>query len=558
MSNRGGSPKSKGRPSSSKPKSPGNDKDRIITTIASQLLHVPWKTQTVFSEKDPFNDQNILEGSLSKANECFGHVVITHVNQFPVDVLHVPTTPPIYDPHPSDLEKSNNWVQFPVSAKAFMSYKWNGSNLIAYKYRDASGGVFVTIRYKTHATLKDLGEFVKPLSSTLKALGLKPGEDLKNLNIGWIKLLLSSEDISAISLELAGSDEPHLVCHDFAIKLIPLMVIKTTGRVVPYELYYPDDPDIKVLANTPIIITEPTIHRSFGPIAFDRDAVINEANNFKAKALEINEKFRKEKNLKLGLYFNYFRVEGRVLYLLNEANEAISTFKIKPKDIAPAHWEVFDNLLQGKAYEALYKVYASGRKVKEETIKNEIDIDARGWNKFSKDIMAFVQDIPNTFEIDTTCPPKQRVLLLVGLPGSGKSTLANKLAEFGWFRVNQDELGHRKACENSTIQALKSGKSVIIDRCNFDYSQRSTWIKLSAKQNVKHISCIYLDIPPSLCKDRLSGRTDHPTIKEASVGHAVIDKFQDLLIPPSKFEGFVNVITVKTEQESNDVVSQLK
>ena len=60
---------------------------------------------------------------------------------------------------------------------------------------------------------------------------------------------------------------------------------------------------------------------------------------------------------------------------------------------------------------------------------------------------------------------------MVGIPGSGKSTIANELVKLGWDRVNQDEMKTRKVCETRMIQALEKGRSVVVDRCNFDIQQ---------------------------------------------------------------------------------------
>jgi len=62
----------------------------------------------------------------------------------------------------------------------------------------------------------------------------------------------------------------------------------------------------------------------------------------------------------------------------------------------------------------------------------------------------------------------------------GKSTFAKRFlkANPDFERVNQDELKTRKRCEAVAEAHLKEGKSVIVDRCNFDYQQRLTWIKL--------------------------------------------------------------------------------
>jgi hypothetical protein len=39
----------------------------------------------------------------------------------------------------------------------------------------------------------------------------------------------------------------------------------------------------------------------------------------------------------------------------------------------------------------------------------------------------------------------------------------------------------RKRCEAEAEIGLRRGKSVLVDRCNFDYQQRVTWIKLGTR-----------------------------------------------------------------------------
>merc|ERR1711959_579061 len=76
---------------------------------------------------------------------------------------------------------------------------------------------------------------------------------------------------------------------------------------------------------------------------------------------------------------------------------------------------------------------------------------------------------------DTT----QHLVVLVGLPGSGKSHAADLLVENGirWKRVCQDNLGNRGACVVDADHWLREGDSVVIDRVNFDKSQRSHFLK---------------------------------------------------------------------------------
>jgi hypothetical protein len=53
------------------------------------------------------------------------------------------------------------------------------------------------------------------------------------------------------------------------------------------------------------------------------------------------------------------------------------------------------------------------------------------------------------------------------------------------FQCNQDELGNRKMVEQMVGNHLRDKKNVIVDRCNFDYAQRHTWVKLASQYGVK-------------------------------------------------------------------------
>lgn len=72
------------------------------------------------------------------------------------------------------------------------------------------------------------------------------------------------------------------------------------------------------------------------------------------------------------------------------------------------------------------------------------------------------------------------LLILVGLVGSGKSTLAQSLStQLDWTRVCQDDLGDRRSCEGRVERALREGKDVVVDRVNFDATQRQHFLRLA-------------------------------------------------------------------------------
>ena len=77
----------------------------------------------------------------------------------------------------------------------------------------------------------------------------------------------------------------------------------------------------------------------------------------------------------------------------------------------------------------------------------------------------------------------QVVLVLVGLIGSGKVPLSTRHAYISYIllqstladalnptfvRCNQDDLGDRRAVERAVRESLRLGRSVCIDRANFD------------------------------------------------------------------------------------------
>lgn len=79
--------------------------------------------------------------------------------------------------------------------------------------------------------------------------------------------------------------------------------------------------------------------------------------------------------------------------------------------------------------------------------------------------------------------------------------------------------------------------------------QRHTWFRIASSFGVVHVKAIVLDIPPEICKQRLTTRTNHPTIKDAQEGAVIIDKFKSMMVPPAPFEGFEEIVVVKTEEE---------
>jgi predicted kinase len=129
------------------------------------------------------------------------------------------------------------------------------------------------------------------------------------------------------------------------------------------------------------------------------------------------------------------------------------------------------------------------------------------------------------------------MLMLVGIPGSGKSHFASQLEQAvpnKYVRVNQDTLGNRYRCEEMTRQVLARGICPIIDRCNFDESQRRYFLDIARNYNVP-VDCVVFDIPKEECVRRCETRRNHETISPGEARQVVEGMVRQFSAPVERF-----------------------
>jgi predicted kinase len=572
---------------------------------AARALHCNVPGIRYFSEVDPFSPENTISGFICKdEGEYFGSLFITRVNGVElakkVLIYGMPSVNNVFkangnnrnegargarndrqgdrassskasssapssdsnvasgsesDMNVSGGQSSSPWAQLEPTSRIFIANKWNGVNLTVFKYHNQKGVQFLSVMprgqpFVRGAYMKTLGEFLQlPLDKKLQST-IQGGSTAL---LKQVFPLLEQPDVQSVTYELIGRKAPQLVAYDFDLQLQPILATTYDGTIIPQALLNSQVIPV-VEGQDPIQLLqendECVISGEFGPFDFDHTLLADFARVYRSRALAINNEFRAQRGLKEGYRTENFKLEGKVVYLLNDFNGAVSRtalYKLKPADTAKSHVEVMDAGMQSQLFEALEKLYSRGIALTAEQLCREMSMSERLWDMFGANLMEMALNRPNFTLADTKKSP--RMLIVMGLPGSGKSTLANKLVAAGWTRVNQDEMGNRKKVEASAKTALAKGQNVIIDRCNFDFEQRSHFLDLAHKAGTRDVRCLWLDTPAEVCKQRVSVRKNHPTIPEGDAGIQIIDRFGSLLVPPMLGEGFCQIVRASTEEE---------
>lgn len=460
----------------------------------------------------------------------------------------------------SENTNRNPWSQIEATSRVFIANKWNGINLTVFKYHDAQGRLFVSVMPRGHAFIRgeQLTSFCSLLQIAMDNRGLSAKTSSTSL-LNNIFPILTQPELQSVTYELIGRQFAQLVAYDFDNKLQPLFATTFDGTMIPQALLSAAVIPVKDSEEITVLLTDDAlvISGEFGPYDFDASLLGSFSKSYRSRALELNKSFREARGLKEGYRTEHFTTEGKVVFLLNDFNGTVSRtslYKMKPSDTSKSHFEMLDVGMQTQLFESLEKIYSRGLSLTPAVMKSEMELSDRLWARLGDDIMRMASARPNFARSGDRKSPK--MLVVMGLPGSGKSTIANKLAKVGWTRVNQDEMGNRKAVEASAKTAIAKGLNVVVDRCNIDFEQRIHFLELAHKAGVTDIRCLWLDTPAQVCKDRVSVRKDHPTIPQGDFGHGIIDRFVTFLVPPMRGEGFCEIVRASTEAEVDQALEK--
>ncbi|EFC39643.1 predicted protein [Naegleria gruberi] len=279
----------------------------------------------------------------------------------------------------------------------YISEKWNGTNILLFKYHDKDGNEYISGKTKGMPTLTDT-DFGNFLSSTLTALHLdqfigkyeelslrdellKIHNDTANPHYSpHIQEFLNNPSVQCISFEVCGNTLPHLVKYEFGVDLKPLFYGFSNGKIKPC---------MKVKGM-----------EEFGPIKYypyqSHASCVKLCKMLQADSLKMNEEYRKQHNLKHKYEYEHFAIEGHVLYLLDSEGYLVTRnmYKVKSADVEEVHWQKFDDVKKGQVKDAVLKMKQRGLSLTDEkALRKELDIGDKEWGKFSKDILNYIKQL---------------------------------------------------------------------------------------------------------------------------------------------------------------------
>jgi hypothetical protein len=275
--------------------STGSDTQSL--SVATQIIGLDAKWLQPFDVEDPFNENLRLRGFLSqKPDHRYGALVITHVGEVEVPQL-ILATPKLHYPFGKDGS-----FHFPSIKKIHLYEKLDGTNVLAYRYRDVEGRWHQTYKLRLAPTLRNSrwGPFLDMWQELLQKHPRIPQ-------------LVEANDCH-ISFEIYGACNTHLVVYEMDLAVAALFGVRRDTSIVPlYKLNLLDVPGASLVAD----------------LAAGEDPVAKYAEI----RAEMERRNRPTEDDKL------IGIEGTVWYA-EEPDGRVTLWKCKPESVEAIHWAI--------------------------------------------------------------------------------------------------------------------------------------------------------------------------------------------------------------------------
>ena len=269
--------------------------DLHALSVATELIGLDEKWLQPFDVEDPFNEDLRLRGFLcQKPDHRYGALVITHVGHAEARQL-ILATPKLHYPFGKDGS-----FHFPPIKTVHVYEKLDGTNVLAYRYRDGDGRSRLTYKLR--------------LSPTLRNSRWGPFLDM------WQELLRTHPTIPQlveangchISFEMYGSRNTHLVIYERDLAVAVLFGVRHDASVIPsHQLDLLDVPGATL----------------FGALVAGEDPVAK-YGEIRAQMEQRNKPAEDEK---------LSGIEGAVWYV-EEPSGRVTLWKCKPESVEAIHW----------------------------------------------------------------------------------------------------------------------------------------------------------------------------------------------------------------------------
>ena len=168
-----------------------------------------------FSTTDPFNPQNHVEGQISfSRDKHYGALQIKKINGESVDQPLILSTPKIAYP----FGLGHNY-RFPSAERIYRFRKYDGTNIFMYRYKN-NRREYITFKVRLFPFLR--GRYITMWKHILR----------KYQQI--TELFKMNPDVTGLSFELYGSDNPHMIQYkDVQLDIVLLFGLRgTQGQIV--------------------------------------------------------------------------------------------------------------------------------------------------------------------------------------------------------------------------------------------------------------------------------------------------------------------------------------
>jgi len=262
------------------------------------------KEYSTFSETDPFNPSNTVEGFISRrSNEYYGALIIMRINHEDVMPQLIMGTPKMHYPFTS-REDGTREYHFPIAKKIEIYEKLDGTSILSYFYYKGND------RYQTYkARLRPFllsGRF-GDFENMWREVASKYFDEIR-------KEMIRSN--CNLSFELWGARNTHLIMYSNPLDISLLFGVTNTGRIIS-----PSQMSNKILPTVPLMKV------------IDKDYVWN----YEETRKELQSTLKAEEE-------NYYSgIEGSVWYMHLQDGRCLQ-LKCKPETIEDIHFSSSEGL----------------------------------------------------------------------------------------------------------------------------------------------------------------------------------------------------------------------